>query len=229
MTHQQARAIRSKCKRRIIRLRNAIWHLQLARDIYLELDEVVKSNSKLTREYPFTHWLSNNYIHRILMGIRRIIDPSKRNKPDAISLPRLLRFIKDNPKAFSFSYIEKRHQQLKFSLEDGQRIIRTFALRSGGYLDVDVINDDLKEIEKRIRSIIYLIDKWFAHFDNDPAKYFRKRPKLREAHELIDYLEKLTQKYHFLITGSTFGWPGTSRTWKSVLEFAWIEKKGKED
>jgi hypothetical protein len=229
MTQQQARAIRSKCKRRITRLRDAIWHLQLARDIYLDLDEVIKSNSKLTMEYPFTHWLSNNYVHRLLMGIRRIIDPSRKNKPDAISLPRLLRFIKDNPKAFSFAYIQKRHRHPKFTLEDGQQITREFAIVSSGYLDVDVINDDLVEIDKRTHFIIYLIDKWFAHFDNEPAKYFRKKPKLREAHELINYLEKVTNKYHFLITGSTFGWPGTPRTWKSVLEFAWIEKKGKEE
>src|SRR4051812_22085529 len=81
-------------------IHDEIQQLVLAKDTFLEVQEIIKRNKKIQKPSSFYQYLSNTYVSHSIIGMRRQLKVDSQG----ISLARLLTEMADTPEVVSRKY-----------------------------------------------------------------------------------------------------------------------------
>ena len=195
-----------------------MWH---------EVGKIIKDNQKIQKQSLFYDWITANYTVQIGIIIRRLAESKRKwegQNKDTISLWRLLDDIRKNPEVISRDYFYERYEGSNIKNTNvPQNEFNKFAEPGAECISDDLICNDLKSIEFRTKNITNYVDKRIAHYD-EPDEWATKLPTYEEADEVIELLQKITEKYRKLIPNDLFlGLLTITDNWKEPLRHAWIE------
>jgi hypothetical protein len=203
-----AAALRRSWRRGLIKLVNDTSDLYWRLQIYVELVEIVRANRAVVRPPVFFHWLHDNYVIAICLGIRRMCEVGS----DSISLGRLLREIALRPELVSrtsYRALRRRRRGLRTKSSDFE-----FNLRLGPrvrYLPRKVVRRDISQVNQADARIRRFVNKRVAH--RAPLNQVRKLPTLEQVEDALDVIDSIIVKYDALISGG-----GLSTTWAPLLD-----------
>jgi hypothetical protein len=203
--------------------------LSIDRNIFWEVQDIIKNNPNIQKPSKFYNFLRNIYAASALMGIRRQLKIDK----DSISFARLLQEISDTPKILSrtrfFAYykgstIEKIAIRMGSTVEEfASRDFDKFAGKKKNYVDPELIKLDFEELKSKAQKCEKYADRRVAHFDK---KVISNIPTFVDLDNCIDYLEILMKKYYFLFRASSLTSilpiSQNKYDWKTIFKKAWI-------
>ena len=71
MKYNEKRSYREKWKRKIRRLEAAVYKLKESNQIFRELNQLTSENKNIMKPPLLSKWILNNYIHYVIVSIRR--------------------------------------------------------------------------------------------------------------------------------------------------------------
>ena len=187
-------------------------------NLYKEMREIVAANPAINRGNKFYDWLTRNYVHTALMGLRRQLDRHR----DAISLRKLLDDMQVNYSLLTREY------HLSLYLND-MRILgeRTFDQLSGEGQDIypqEKIEADLQRLEEIDALHKEFIDRRIAHYDK--VNRLGTLPTFQELYDAVNDMEKTVIKYHLLLKAETVRLlPITQYDWKVIFRSPWLTEE----
>jgi len=206
-----------------------ITQLFIERDIYWNVQEIIKNNPKIHKPSTFYNFLNNAYGSISLMRVRKQIKIDK----DSISFAKLLQEICNTPEILSRtryfenykgSSVEKiAHKMGKTVEEYRSKDFDQFAGKRGEYVDPKIIISDLEELRLKAENCENYADKRIAHYDK---KSIDNIPTYEELNNCIDYLGELTKKYYLLFRAGVLTRILPERQskydWKAIFREPWI-------
>jgi len=193
-----------------------IQQLLINRHIFNEVQEIISSNPQIQIGSAFYNWMGTIYPAAMVMGVRRQLD----NRNDCISLVRLLKEIKKNPKVLT----RKRYLSMynDSSLPDFVPNTEFDSYCDGGkeYIDLVKVNEDLINLKFKAEKIKSFATKRIAHFDKE---IFEDFPSYGELDAVLDYLEEIFKKYSLVLRADTSDLlPIFLYDWKKIFRYPWI-------
>jgi hypothetical protein len=227
MNKQERLKIRNEWKKWLKNIETELTDLLIARQIFDEIANIVNQNQNIQSPARLHLWIVKNYAHRIAMGIRRIIDPDKKNK-QAISLYRLLDDIKQHLQAIPRSDFVSEYPQWMRKRGCADNYFNRFAKKEQPWIDPERIKRDQRTISSEktdIKKFRDFVDNWVAH--NDPLKKVGSVPALAKLNKLLTRLHNLVRKYHLLLEGTKIPTlvPSIGDDWKKPLTQPWIKNE----
>ena len=213
----------------IDRILSEIRTLSIDRNIFWEVQEIIKNNPKIQKPSKFYNFLRNNYTASALMGVRKQVKIDK----DSISFAKLLQEICDTPKIlsrerffanFKGTITEKIAKLMESTIEKYEsKKFDQFVGKTVNYVDPELIKLDLKELKSKAQKCEEYADRRIAHLDK---KIICNIPTYDELDNCIDYLEILMKKYYLLFRASPLKYilPANKNNndWKEIFREAWI-------
>jgi len=194
-----------------------IQQLLVNRNIFWEVQNMIKANSELHRPSSFYSYLGATYIAYIAIGIRRQIKIDKQS----ISFARLLTELALKPSVLSRKYyvgLYKSSVVEQFADRDFDR----FCGSDRACISTDMVNADLGEL-KRVASVVEdFADKRIAHHDKRQPKVL---PRFDQVDSCLDALDKLYCKYHSVFYESSLSslMPVYQYDWKMIFTIPWLK------
>lgn len=212
-------ALRRKWKNWLELLVNDLVDLFARREIFWDLQEIAKKNTKILSPGAFFDWMCNNYMDSAPIGLRRLTDQDKRS----ISLWRMLYEILENP-----GVINRETYKSLYSLEMqslGDTGFDHVIGKGRKKLSKTQVRSDLRAIEEAEERIRRLVNKKIAHTHLN-RHAIKKLPTLNELDQALNTLDKILCKYYLLLTACEMGSVSAERQydWKEVLCFPWVKK-----
>lgn len=212
-----------------------ITRLFIERDIFWNVQEIIKNNPKIQKPSSFYNFLNNVYIASTLMGVRKQLKIDN----DSISFAKLLKEICNTPEILSKtrhfekykgSSVEKIANKMGMTVEEFRsKEFDQFAGEKGEHVDPEIINLDLKELRLKAKKCENYADKRIAHFDKKTITNF---PTYEELDNCIDYLGELIKKYYLLfrVASLTRILPVSQNEydWKAIFREPWIPNTKKD-
>jgi predicted Zn-dependent protease len=210
-------------------IRSEITRLSIDRNIFWEVQDIIKNNPKIQKPSSFYDFLRNTYAASALMGVRRQVKIDK----DSISFAKLLREICDNPEILSRtryfahykgSSVEEIAKRLGTTVEKYRsQDFDQFAVKAGDHVDPELIKLDLEKLKSKAQKCEKYADQRVAHFDKKAISII---PRFTDLDSCIDYLEILIKKYYLLFRASVLTriLPESQNEydWKAIFKEAWI-------
>jgi hypothetical protein len=210
-----------------------IQALSIYRDVYREVQKLIKANPKIQKPSSFYDFLDIAYTAFAAMSIRRQI----KIKNDSISFARLLSDMKKHPEIMSrdrFVALYKATSDKDCGVEVLQKHLenrplktfRKYSDSSGSQFNPEIADHDLQGLKATAEKIEKFADKRIAHYD----KSMQKTPAtFKDLDDSVDFLENLLKKYCLLFRAeSLLNYPGTYQyDWKEIFRYPWIEHKGR--
>lgn len=197
------------------------------RNIFLEVQKIIKANPSLLEDGVFIDWMTTVYVGDALMGIRRQLDLDN----DSISLVRLLREVKQYPEVLSRDRYIKLHAETPVpdGLESyfGQKANRNFDKCSEpdkAHIDPSLVEVDLTQLKNSTKRLKRFANKRIAHFDRNK---FKDPPTFSELYESLDLIEQILKKYLLFLHGGTYIRisPTIIPNWTAIFRQPWIIEK----
>jgi len=191
------------------------------REIFWELQDIAKDNSKILGPGAFFDWMCRNYISAMSVAIRSFDDIDSRSH----SLGRLLYEILERPGVIS----RRAHLALYRGMPDGtffgNRTFDGVVGKGKEFLSKYAVKKDLGEVERAVKRVRLLVNKRIAHRAGRNA--IRKLPTFNEMDAALDTLDRIYCKYNLLLTASGMNSCFATRqyNWRSVLYEPWIPDK----
>jgi hypothetical protein len=187
-------------------------------NLYKEIREIVAANPAINTGNKFYDWLTRNYVHTALMGLRRQLDRHK----DAISLRKLLDDMQVN-----CSLLTREHHLSLYAKEMRILGVRTFDQLSGAGRNTypkEKIEADQQRLEEIDALHKEFIDRRIAHYDK--VNRLGTLPTFQELYDAVDDVEKTVIKYHLLLKAETvLLLPITQYDWKVIFQSPWITEE----
>ncbi len=193
-----------------------ITSLSRYRNIFWEVQKIIKNNPKIQKPSSFYEFLGASYIAFALMGIRRQI----KINDDSISFARLLNEICDTPAILSrnrFIALYNGSTAERFANSDFDK----FADKAGNHVDPSLVRKDLENLRNKFKELEKYADRKIAHLDRRKPKII---PKLKDVDDCINYLEELTKKYILLFRAKSIVsiLPTYQYDWKAIFREPWL-------
>jgi len=193
-----------------------ITSLSVNRNIFWEVQDIIKNNPKIQKPSSFYEFLGSVYVVSALMGVRRQVKIDK----DSISFARLLKEICDTPEVLSrnrFVALYKGSRVEQFADGDFDK----FAGKARSHVDPDLVNLDLKELKAKAQKCEKYADQRVAHFDKGALKNI---PTFTDLDDCIDFLEELMKKYYLLFRAPSLVsiLPEYQYDWKAIFKEQWL-------
>ena len=160
-----------------------VQQLLVKRNIFWQVQDIIKTNKDLHKPSSFYDYLGDTYIAYITIGIRRQIKIDNKS----ISFSRLLNEMIETPEVLSRKYytgLYKGSVVEDFADKDFDK----FSGKGGDHISINIVNADLKELKKAALIVEEFADKMIAHHDKRKPKVL---PKFNEVDACIDVLDKL--------------------------------------
>jgi len=210
-------------------IRSEITDLSINRNIFWEVQDIIKNNPKIQKPSSFYEFLVHIYVASALMGIRRQVKIDE----NSISFARLQKEICHTPEILSRkrffnlykgSSVEKIAKRMGSTVEKFvSRDFDKFAGKIGNHVDPELIKLDFEELKSKAQKCEKYADRRVAHFDKQPMSNI---PTFEDLDNCIDVLEKLLKKYYLLFrAGSLASILPVSQNkydWKAIFKEAWI-------
>jgi len=223
MTAKEKVKKRKKWRRWLKKIQVKISKLLESRYIFQEIGEIIKSNPNAQSPALINHWIINNYVSRMSVGIRRLTD----KRHGTVSLYRLIEDIANNPQAMSRDYFLKRYPRRLRDNALASRDFDRFANRGQKFINHRKLRRDLENPLKKTERIKKFVNKWIAHHDEHRSTKMRRFPTFNELDEALTLLDETACKYYGLINNrkvDTF-FASIHFDWKKPLKYPWIIDK----
>lgn len=197
-------------------IQSDIQQLLIHRDIFWEVQKIVRSNPKIQKPTSFYHYLGQTYIAYIAIGIRRQVKIHK----DSISFAGLLSEMIETPSAVSRAYYKSLYQGSNVE-EMADSDFDQFAGNNSNHISPDLVRDDLEVLKFIARRIEAFADKHIAHHD---IKKPRELPTFNDADECLDTFDRLAVKYYQLFHGVAMStlMPTYQYDWMEIFRVPWL-------
>jgi hypothetical protein len=187
-------------------------------NLYKEIREIVAANPAINTGNKFYDWLTRNYVHTTLMGLRRQLDRHK----DAISLFKLLDDMKANYSLLTREYHLSLYSRDMRSL--GERIFDQLSGEGRNTYPKEKIEADRQQLEGIAVFHKGFIDRRIAHYDK--VNRLETLPTIQDLYNAVDHVEKTVIKYHLLLKAETLRLlPITQYDWKAIFRSPWITEE----
>lgn len=201
------------------RIENALFDMRADQVIFRGFMGIVESNPDLPDNNLFVVWAWKNYLFAAVMAVRRLLSKDPRD----VSLVNLLDSIGRQPHVLS----RERHA----SLFKGTGFENDAAFINAGFdsavgegrdmLDGPDIAGDIKRLRAVAKTLRDYTNKVVAHTDKN-ADSIRTLPTIRDLDDSMDLMEKIFQKYYFLLNAATVVFPTVAHVpWKKIFLKPW--------
>ena len=193
-----------------------ITSLSVNREIFWEVQDIVKNNPKVQKPSSFYDFLGKAYVTLVFMGVRRQVKIDK----GSISFARLLKEICETPEVLSrtrFVALYKGSTSEQFA----NRHFDKFAGKAVSHVDPTLVNLDLGKLKAKAQKCEEYADKRVAHIDKGRMKNI---PTFTDIDDCIDFLEELMKKYYLLFRGISLRsiLPVWQYDWKAIFREPWL-------
>jgi hypothetical protein len=193
-----------------------IRSLSVNRNIFWEVQNIIKNNPKIQKPSSFYEFLGSTYVISALMGVRRQIKINK----DSISFAKLLKEICATPEILSrdrFVVLYKGSAVEHLA----NRHFDKFAGKVGSHIDPDLVRLKLKELKIKAWKCEKFADQRIAHFDKRANKNI---PTFKDLDDCIDFLEELIKMCYLLFraVSLTSILPVYQYDWKAIFREPWL-------
>lgn len=194
-----------------------IRSLSVNRNIFWEVQNVIKNNPKIQKPSSFYEFLGSTYVISALMGVRRQI---KINKDSIISFAKLLKEIFDTPEILSRDRFVALYKGSAVE-HLANRHFDKFAGKVGSHVDPDLIRLSLEELNIKARKCEKFADQRIAHFDKRASKNI---PTFKDLDDCIDFLEELIKMCYLLFRAISLTsiLPVYQYDWKAIFREPWL-------
>jgi len=199
-------------------IRSEITGLSINRNIFWEVQDIIKNNPKIQKPSSFYDFLVNIYLASALMGIRRQVKIDE----NSISFARLQKEIYHTPEILSrnrFFNLYKGSTVEKFASRDFDK----FAGKRGNYVNPELIKLDFEELKSKAQKCEKYADRRVAHFDK---RAMSNIPTFADLDNCIDFLEILMKKYYLLFRASSLisilPVCQNKYDWKAIFKEVWL-------
>ena len=193
-----------------------IRSLSVNRNIFWEVQNVIKNNPKIQKPSSFYEFLGSTYVISALMGVRRQIKINK----DSISFAKLLKEIFDTPEILSRDRFVALYKGSAVE-HLANRHFDKFAGKVGSHVDPDLIRLNLEELNIKARKCEKFADQRIAHFDKRASKNI---PTFKDLDDCIDFLEELIKMCYLLFRAISLTsiLPVYQYDWKAIFREPWL-------
>jgi len=218
----------SKWNKWIDVIRSEITDLSFNRNIFREVQDIIKNNPKIQKPSSFYEFLVNIYITSALMGVRRQVKIDE----DSISFAKLQKEIYHTPEILSrkrFFDLYKGTTVERFAKSIGSTVEQfdsrdfdKFAGKRGIYVDPELIKLDFEKLKSKAQKCEKYADRRVAHFDK---RGMDSIPTFADLDNCIDFLEILMKKYYFLFRAGHLSILPVSQNkydWKAIFKEIWL-------
>jgi|GEM_PF-3548542 len=179
-----------------------IRYLMTLKIVYRKMAEIFANSQKYPANSYLYWWAGQVHSASIVAGIYRLID----KRPDVISLHRLLIEVKENPELISrraYTRWPVKYPNHTRNILAKSRLNREFTQMagSGKHLNRSVVDLDIKQIDNISDKLEKFRHKFIGHHASNQRRY-RAMPTFKQAHDSIDELERIFNKYYQLISGT---------------------------
>ncbi len=207
-----------KWKRWLKVVHDDLQQLLVNRNIFWEVQTIIKNNMELRKPSSFYTYLGDTYVAYISIGIRRQVKVSSQS----ISFTRLLTEIVDTPSVLSRKYYTGLYRGSV--VEDmADRDFDKFSGRGQSHISKDMVSSDLRKLYRVASKVEDFVDKRIAHHDKRKPKIL---PKFDEVDACLDVLDKLYVKYHLAFNASSMNslMPTYQYDWKEIFKVPWVRR-----
>ena len=200
-----------------------IQQLLLKRNIFWDVQEIIKNNNDLHKPSSFYSYLGDTYIAYISIGIRRQIKVNNQS----ISFARLLSDMIDTPSVLSRKYYTSLYQDSVVK-DFADRDFDRFSGRGKNHISADMVCADLRELNQASSKVEDFADKRIAHYDKRKPKVL---PKFNEVDACLDILDRLYVKYHLIFHAASMEtlMPTYQYDWQKIFEIPWLKRSEELD
>ena len=209
--------LRQRWRRWLPGLRQDLTHLLGKREIFWELQDVAKENSRVLNPGSFFEWMCQNYVVTVSVGIRSFTDQHAKSH----SLWRMLYEILENPGSID-RQTHARMYVVAPGAEYGHLTFDKVVGHNCQILSQRAVRTDLRKIEDASERVRLFVNKRIAH-RNPPGK-IRRLPRFNELDASLDALDQVLCKYNLLLTAQGMESMHATRqyNWQQVLWEPWI-------
>jgi hypothetical protein len=162
----------------------------LNRNIFWEVQKIIKLNKDIQKPSSFYRYLGNTYVAYSAIAIRRQIKIDNQS----ISLARLLSEIIEDPMSLSRTYFNSLYVGSAVETLADEDFDR-FAGSSKDHICPRMVRSDLEALKLHSKNIEDFADKRIAHHDKKEPKNL---PTFSEVDDCINLLDQLYVKYHLV-------------------------------
>lgn len=197
-------------------IQNEVTNLLIQKDIFWEVNNIVKNNTTIQKPSSFYKYFGDTYIAYVIMGIRRQIKINKYS----ISLARLLSEIIRNPEKISRKYYTSLYKGSDVEYFADKHFDK-FTDTNGDYISEKMVKEDLVQLRQAAIKCEELADKRFAHTD-------KRKPKqiimFKDIDNSIDLLDKLCVKYNIIFHAASMEtlMPVYQYDWMDIFKYPWL-------
>lgn len=197
-------------------IHSEITNLSIYKNIFWEVQAIIKNNPKIQKPSSFYEFLGSSYIALIIMGIRRQIKIDK----DSISFAKLLNEISINPEFITRKHFVDIYKENLDELTANEEF-NDFAGGCIDHVDPQLVKKDLEELTCKGNLLEAYADKIIAHHDKKSPKSL---PTFDDVNKYIELLEELMKKYYLLFRAKSLMsiLPTYQYDWKSIFREKWI-------
>jgi len=195
--------------------KNEIQDLLIYRDIFWNVQKLIKKNKAIQKPSRFYGYFGDTYISYVVIAIRRQVKIDKQS----ISFARLLKEISENPKHISRKYFTDLYKGSNVE-EKADSDFNEISVDENDFISPDMVNKDFLLLKKTAQKIEDFADKKIAHRDKRQLKTILT---FKDVDDCIDVLAKLYMKYHLIFHGSALISlkPTYQYDWMAIFDEPW--------
>ena len=191
------------------------------REIFWELQDVVKENPQILENDTFFDWMCTNYIAAASIGVRSFTDQSK----DSHSLWRMLYEILEHPRIINRITYKKLYRSAPKSqyFDMADSAFNNLVGMEKSYLSQKDVRRDLRILEDASERVRKFTNKRVAH--RTPLGEIKRLPTFDELDQSMDTIDKIFCKYNNLLAASGMSSTFATRQydWKESLHEPWVK------
>ena len=203
-------------------IRPEIERLVINRDVFWEVQKIIKTNVKLHKPSSFYSFLGRTYVAYASMGIRRQLKIDRKS----ISLSRLLTEMARRSDLLSRAYYTGLYRNIYSNpviLAQADRHFDALAGNGNAHISTDSIQKDIELLANAGKKVEEYADRRIAHFDKRKPTSI---PRFSELDKAIDILDALYVKYHLICHAEKFAtlMPVYQYDWKQIFYVPWLKE-----
>jgi hypothetical protein len=194
-----------------------IQQLLVKRNIFWEVQDIIKNNKEIQKPSSFYGYLGDTYVAYISIGIRRQVKVDKQS----ISFARLLSELAATPEVLCRKYYGDLYKGS--TVEDhADRDFDRFCGRDKSYISSNMVLSDLRELNLAASVVEDFADKRIAHHDKRQPKVL---PLFEQVDQCLDTLDRVYCKYHGAFHASAMSslMPVYQYDWKEIFTLPWLK------
>lgn len=198
-------------------IKKEVTQLLRKRNIFWEVNEIIKNNKKIQQPSSFYNYLGDTYVAYALIGIRRQVKIDN----TSISLTRLLSEIINNPEKISRKYYKHFYKGSLVEFK-ADKDFDKYSGKGKNHISKNMVHKDLELLKATAFKCEKYADRRVAHTDK---RKLRVLPLFRDVDKCIDVLDKLCVKYHGIFHAAYMEtlMPVYQYNWKEIFRYPWLK------